>query len=41
MPILSVTRGTIYVMRFVNGVEYPLWIPQHHYKEWAGCFSGI
>lgn len=35
-------RGTVYVMRRVNGVDVPLRIwNQLHYKEWLGCFSAI
>lgn len=34
-------RGTICVIRSVNGVLETLAIPQHQYKEWAGCFSVI
>lgn len=39
---LELERGTIYVMRRVNGVDVPLRIwNQGHYREWLGCFSAV
>jgi hypothetical protein len=32
-------RGTVCVLRQVQGVFNALAIPQSHYKEWNGCFS--
>ena len=35
-------RGSIYVMRRVNGVLVPLRLAnQTSYREWLGCFSAI
>jgi hypothetical protein len=35
-------RGSIYVMRRVNGTIVPLRIEnQRSYREWLGCFSAI
>jgi hypothetical protein len=34
-------RGTIFVLRQVAGTWVALAIPQHHYREYAGCFSLI
>lgn len=35
-------RGSIYVMRRVNGTMVPLrLVNQISYREWLGCFSAI
>ena len=35
-------RGSIYVMRRINGVLVPLRLQnQTRYREWLGCFSAI
>ena len=38
----GMARGSIYVLRQVDGTLMPLRIKdQHTYKEWTGCFSAL
>lgn len=39
MNVHGFKKGIICVERSVNGNVEWLAVPQHQYKEWAGCFS--
>jgi hypothetical protein len=32
-------RGTICVIRYIAGTPQALAVPNHHYREYVGCFS--